>query len=86
MACVALVLAVFGGIAVAARRFAPRPPVGAVRVIGKVGLSSKHAVYTLRVGRRVLLVGTGPQGPPSLICELDELPENAPAPRQEIES
>ena len=29
----------------------------------------------LRVGRRVLLVGTGPQGSPSLISELDELGE-----------
>jgi hypothetical protein len=53
MAGIAVVLAVFGGIAVAARRFGPRPPVGAVRVIGRVSLSPKHAVYTLRAGRHV---------------------------------
>ena len=62
MAGLALVLAVGGGIAVAARRFGPRAAAGAVQVVGRVSLSPKHSVYLLRVGRRVLLVGAGPAG------------------------
>jgi flagellar protein FliO/FliZ len=46
-----------------------------MQVVGRVGLSPKHAVYMLRVGRRTLLVGVGPQGAPSLISELEELAE-----------
>ena len=87
MACLALVLAVCGGIAVAARRLGPRASAGAVQVVGRVSLSPKHSVYLLRVGRRVLVLGAGPQGPPALITELDELPQELPpAPRQEVES
>ena len=61
------------------RRFAPRPGAGALQVISRVGLSPKHTVYLLRAGGRVLLVGTGPQGAPSLISELDEVPLVEPA-------
>ena len=86
MAGIALVLAVFGGIAAVARRFVPRPTTGSVNVVGRISLSPKHSVYLLRVGRRMLLVGAGPQGPPSLITELDEVPENLPDHRQEDES
>jgi flagellar biogenesis protein FliO len=78
LAGIALVLAVCGGIAVAIRRFGPRAPTGAVQVVGRVSLSPKHSIYLLRIGRRVLLVGAGPQGPPSLISELEELPETPP--------
>jgi flagellar protein FliO/FliZ len=83
MAGIALALAVAGGIAAVARRFAPSPPTGTVQVVGRVSLSPKHSVYMLRVGRRVLLVGAGPQGAPSLITELEDLPESPPAPRLE---
>ena len=66
-----------------------RPPVLAqgagvgMQVVGRVSLSPKHTVYLLRVGRRVLLVGAGPQGSPSLISELDDLAEIEPTHRQE---
>ncbi len=83
MAGIALILAICGGITVVARRFAPRPVAGAVQVVGRVGLSPKHAVYLLRVGKKVLLVGAGPQGPPSLISELDDVPDIPPNPHQE---
>ena len=52
---------------------------GRLQVISRVGLSPKHTVYLLRAGGRVLLVGTGPQGAPSLISELDEVPQVEPA-------
>ena len=83
MAGIALALAAVGGIAAVARRFAPRPPTGTVQVVGRVSLSPKHSVFMLRVGRRTLLVGAGPQGPPALITELEEVPEGPHAPHQE---
>jgi hypothetical protein len=85
-ACAALALAVCGLIAVAARRRGPRSPVAAVEVVGRVSLSPKHAVYLLRVGRRVLVVGAGPQGPPALITELDDVPPDPPAQQPEAGS
>jgi Flagellar biosynthesis protein, FliO len=75
MAGVAVVLALGGGIAAAARRFAPRSGAGALQVVSRVNLSPKHAVYLLRAGGRVLLVGTGPHGAPTLISELDSVQE-----------
>ena len=72
---VTLALAVFGGIVVAGRRFLPQPAGAGMQVVGRVSLSPKHTVYMLRVGRRVLLIGAGPQGSPSLISELDDLAE-----------
>jgi flagellar biogenesis protein FliO len=86
MACVALALIVCGGAAVWARRLGPRAAAGAVQVIGRVSLSPKHSVYLLRVGRRVLVLGAGPQGPPALITELDEVPHDPPAAEQGAES
>jgi flagellar biogenesis protein FliO len=79
---IALALTVCGGIIAAGRRFLPQRAGVGMEVVGRVSLSPKHAVYLLRVGRRVLLVGSGPQGSPSLISELDELAEIEPdAPR-----
>lgn len=87
LACVALVLAACGGLAVASRRIGPRGAGGTMmQVVGRVGLSPKHSVYLLRIGRRVLVVGAGPQGPPALIAELDEVPEETSAPRNGAES
>ncbi len=81
---IALVLAIVGGLAAVARKFVPRPSTNtSVQVVSRTNLSPKHSVYLLQVGRRVLLVGTGPQGPPSLIGELDEIPETRPDARRE---
>jgi hypothetical protein len=79
IAGIAILLALGGGIAAAARRFAPGTGAGALQVISRVSLSPKHSVYLLRAGGRVLLVGTGPQGAPSLISEVDEVPQVEPA-------
>ncbi len=79
---ITLALAVCGGVIAAGRRFLPQGAGVGMQVVGRVSLSPKHAVYLLRVGRRVLLVGAGPQGSPSLISELDDLAEIEPhAPR-----
>ncbi len=86
MAGIALALAAVGAIAAASRRLAPRPSSSTVQVVGRVSLPPKHSVYMLRVGRRVLLIGVGPQGPPSLITELEGVLESSTAAPQEDES
>jgi flagellar protein FliO/FliZ len=86
MAVIVVLLAAAGGIAFAARRFTPGTRAGALHVVSRVSLSPKHTVYLLRAGGRVLLVGTGPQGAPALISELDEIPPIEPAPGQGEES
>jgi hypothetical protein len=68
------VLAAVGALGVAARRFRPRDPSGTgvgpgLKVIGRVGLSPRHAVHLVRAGDRVLILGTGPQGSPTLLGE-----------------
>ena len=73
LAGVAVLLGAVGGLALAARRFNLRPGSGMLHVVSRVSLSPKHAVYLVRAGGRVLLVGTGPQGAPSLISELDDV-------------
>jgi flagellar biogenesis protein FliO len=73
LASVAALLAAVGGLALAARRFNPRMGSGALHVVSRVSLSPKHTVYLVRAGGRVLLVGTGPQGAPTLISELDDI-------------
>jgi flagellar biogenesis protein FliO len=85
-ACLALVLAAGGAVAIAARRLGPRAAGGAIQVAGRVSLSPRHSVYLLRVGRRVLVVGAGPDGPPALITELDELSPDPPADLTEARS
>jgi hypothetical protein len=82
----ALVLAICGVVAIAAQRSSPRVSAGAVQVVGRVSLSPRHSVYLLRVGRRVLVVGAGPQGPPALITELADEPQGPPATQQGAES
>jgi flagellar protein FliO/FliZ len=68
----ALALAACGWASLAARRFLPGRPAGAssVRVVSRTSLSPRHSVYLLDVGGRVLIVGTGPQGAPSLLGEM----------------
>jgi len=67
---IALALAAFGGISVASRRFLPKSEAGPLRVVGRTSLSPRHTVYLLKAGDRVLIVGTGPQGSPTLLGEM----------------
>ncbi len=69
---ITLVLAICGAICVAARKYWPQESAGSVRVVGRVSLSSRHSIYLVRAGERVLLIGTGSQGAPSLLGELTE--------------
>lgn len=66
----ALVLAICGAICLAARKYRPGDAAVPLRVVGRVSLASRHSIFMVRVGRRVLLVGTGSQGAPSLLGEL----------------
>jgi hypothetical protein len=74
---IALLLAAFGGISLASRRFLPRRDAGPLQVVGRVALSSKQAVCLLRAGERILIIGTGTTGSPTL---LGELPSSGAAP------
>jgi hypothetical protein len=77
---IALALAVVGGVSVAARRHLPRAGVGPMRVVGRTSLSPRHTVYLLEVDGRVLIVGAGTQGPPSLLGELTGAADRAEGP------
>ncbi len=74
-----LAVAALGGLTLALRRWRPAPEVGGLRVVGRTSLSPRHSVFLLQVGERVLIVGTGSQGPPSL---LGEMPATAPGAEQ----
>lgn len=39
-----------------------------------IGLGGQHRLHVLEIDGRRLLVGTGPSGAPSLLCELDDEP------------
>jgi flagellar protein FliO/FliZ len=54
---------------------------GRVKILERVPLDGRRSLYLIEIGDRVLLVGAGDGGAPSLITELDpkELP---PAPEQ----
>lgn len=71
---IVLTLAAFGGLSLANRRglLPTRRESGPLEVVGRVSLSARHAVYLLRTGDRVLIVGTGSQGPPTLLGELTD--------------
>lgn len=75
----ALGLCVIVGMAATARKLAPAGGSRKLRLIGRVGLSPKHSVHVLQVGRRVLLLGAGPQGAPTLLAELDPI-DDEPSP------
>jgi flagellar protein FliO/FliZ len=68
----AAALAVFGGVSLASKRFLPSKDSGPFQVVGRSALSPKHSVYLLRVGDRVLILGAGPQGPPSTLGEVTD--------------
>jgi flagellar protein FliO/FliZ len=69
---IALVLAVCGAICVAARKYRPQDSTAPVRVVGRVSLTPRHSIFMVQAGRRVLLIGTGSQGAPTLLGELSE--------------
>jgi hypothetical protein len=75
---ITLILAVCGAICVAARRHWTQEPLDSLRVVGRVSLSSRHSVFLVRAGERVLLIGTGSQGAPSLLGELTETARATP--------
>lgn len=80
---VGLALAAFGGLALLSRRFLPAREFGggSLRVVGRVSLSPRQAVYLVRVGDRTLIVGAGSQGPPALLGEwADPAPAEPSAP------
>jgi flagellar protein FliO/FliZ len=43
-----------------------------LRVLRRLPLEPRKSLYLVRAGKRLLLIGTGGDGPPSLIAELDE--------------
>ncbi len=75
---IAVALAAFGAISLGAKKLRPGSDAGPLKVIGRTSLSPRHSVYLLRAGDRVLIVGTGTQGPPSLLGELTEAEIAAP--------
>lgn len=84
---IALALALCGGISVVSKRYLPnRGGTGPLRVIGRASLSPKQAVYLVEVGERILILGGGGQGPPSLLGELTDPTERrrfaGPGPRR----
>ncbi|MGO9597723.1 MAG: FliO/MopB family protein [Isosphaeraceae bacterium] len=74
----ALVLAICGAGCVAARKHLPRESAGLLQVIGRVSLSPRQSIVLVRAGNRVLLIGTGAQGAPSLLGELPADDDNGP--------
>jgi flagellar biogenesis protein FliO len=44
---------------------------GVLAVVDRVAISPKHAVFLVKAGDRTLILGTGPQGPPALLGELE---------------
>lgn len=60
-----------GGLSWAARRWrlVPEPSEGRLSIVARTTLSSRHAVYMIKSGDRLLVLGTGPAGPPSLLAD-----------------
>jgi flagellar protein FliO/FliZ len=56
----------------AGRRFGPATRYdAAVRVLRRIPLERRKHLYLVRVADRILLIGTGDGGPPSLIADVD---------------
>jgi flagellar biogenesis protein FliO len=75
VALVAVCLLVFVSLRFLARRgiggFAFGASAGIVRVLQRVPLEPRRALYVVAAGKRVLLIGSGESGAPRLIAELD---------------
>ena len=77
---VAAALAAVGGISLAAKRSrwdfglgsTLARDLGSIGVVGQARLSPKHAVYLVRVGDRVLIVGAGQGGSPATLGEVTD--------------
>jgi hypothetical protein len=69
---IVVALVAFGAISLASRRYLPSQESGSIRVIGRAALSSKHSVCLVRAHNRIVLVGVGPQGSPSLLGDWSE--------------
>jgi len=74
---IAAALAVFGGVSLAQKRFLPHRDSGPIQVVGRASLSPRQSVYLVRVGGRVLILGSGSQGPPSALGEVTDAAELA---------
>ena len=75
---IAAALAVFGGASLASKRFLPARDSGPIRVVGRTAAPRPSSSdYLLRVGDRVLILGTGPQGAPSTLGEVTDPAELA---------
>ena len=83
-AVLAVGLCVIVGMAAMSRRFTSPAGARQPRIVGRVALSPRHSVHLLQVGRRVLLLGTGPQGTPTLLAELDPIDDPPISPSREI--
>jgi flagellar biogenesis protein FliO len=85
---IALALAATGALCTLARKRWPSDSSKLLRVIGKVSLSPRHSICLVQAGQRVLLIGTGAGGAPSLLGELSaaELAPTPGEPRAEDES
>ena len=70
-------LAIFGGCSLAQKRPLPHRDSGPIRVIGRTSLSPRQLVYLVRVGDRVLILGSGSQGPPTSLGEVTDPAEVA---------
>jgi len=66
------VLGAAGVVCIAAKRQTAGGPSIKLQVVGRVALPPRHAVFAVRAGGRTLLIGTGPQGAPALLGELDD--------------
>ncbi|WP_337173109.1 flagellar biosynthetic protein FliO [Paludisphaera sp.] len=71
-----------GALCVAARRQCSNGAAVKLQVVGRVHLPPRHAVFAVKAGGRTLLIGTGPQGAPTLLGELDDEPAEALAQAQ----
>jgi hypothetical protein len=68
-----------GAVCAAARKQCGAGATVKLQVVGRVQLPPRHAVYAVKAGGRTLLIGTGPQGGPTLLGELDDELAEAPA-------
>ncbi len=70
----AALAALVGWVSVASKRYLPKASAGSVdlRVLSRTSLSPKQSVYLVKVGDRVLIIGGGGQGAPSLLGELND--------------
>jgi flagellar biogenesis protein FliO len=63
-------LGAFAALSLAGRRGRLAGDSAALKVVGRVALGPRQSAVLLRAGDRVLILGVGPQGAPSLLGEL----------------